>query len=333
MFPRQLLYLGCRICRLLPGVPPSPSDISAEEDKSYGVYLAYYINDGVFPDGTTFDFALIGSLGFSMAMVAAPIVTCVIGRHDIHIPMLVGIVLQTVGLITASFALRIWQLFLSQGALVGFGVGCTYIPTMGVLSQWFCKRRSLVYGMSAAGMGVGGLIFSFGTRCMLSNLGHGWSLRITGVISCLVNLFATLLIKSRNHQVVPRHHGFDIKLLCRYDVILHLCFAFISMLGHMVVLFSLSDFGQSIGLTEEQAASVTAFLNLGIALGRPFIGILSDKFGRIETAGTLTFLCGLSVLVFWLPATSYWASILFALINGPVFGVYWVVSIPLMTWK
>jgi hypothetical protein len=103
-------------------------------NQSYGVYLAYYINDDVFPDGSSFDYTIIGSLGFSTAMVVAPIVTALIGRHDIHIPMLMGIVLQTSGLVAASFAQRIWQLFLTQGVLVGFGIGCTYIPTMGVLA-------------------------------------------------------------------------------------------------------------------------------------------------------------------------------------------------------
>jgi MFS family permease len=262
-------------------------------------------------------------------MIVAPMVTALVGQRDIHTPMLIGIALQTIGLIAASFAQRIWQLFLTQGALVGLGIGCTYISTMGVLSQWFCKRRSLVYGLAAAGMGVGGLIFSFGSRWIISTLGLGWSLRITGMVSGAVNLLATFLIKSRNSQILPRHHGFDTKLLCRYDVLLHLSFAFVSMLGHIVVLFSLSDFGHSIGLTDGQAASVTAFLNLGIALGRPFIGILSDRFGRIETAGTLTFICGLSIFLFWIPATSYWGCILFAFINGPVFGVYWVVRMPL----
>lgn len=259
-------------------------------------------------------------------MVVAPVVMSLIRYHDIHIPMILGVVLQTSGLVAASFAGHIWEIFLAQGVLVGFGIGCTYIPTMGVLAQWFSKRRSMVYGISAAGMGVGGLIFSFGTRWMTESLGLNWSLRITGLVSCVMNLVATCLIRSRNDQILPSHDIFDTKLLRRYDVFLHLCFAFISMLAHIVVLFSLSDFGHSIGLTDDQAAAVTAFLSLGIALGRPFIGALSDHFGRIETAGALTFICGITIFAFWVPATTYDACILFAFINGPVFGVYWVVS-------
>lgn len=268
-----------------------------------------------------------------MAMVTAPFVMKLVHRFDIHIPMLVGIVLQTTGLITASFAKRIWQLFLTQGVLVGFGVGCLYIPTMSVLSQWFDKRRSLVYGVSSAGLGIGGLIFSLAARVMISNLSLAWSMRVIGAVSGTINLLATCLIRSRNKHVLPKNRAFDMKLLRRYDVWLLLWWAFISMLGHIVLLFSLSDFAHSIGLSDVQAASVTAFLNLGTAIGRPFVGLISDRLGRIETAGTLTLLCGLSIFAIWVPATSYWTCILFTFVNGPVFGVFWVVSILTVTGK
>lgn len=279
------------------------------------------------------DWAIIGSLNFSMAMIVAPIVMRLIRRYDIRIPMLIGVVLQTAGLVAASFAKEVWQLYLTQGALVGFGIGCTFIPTMGVLAHWFTKRRSLVYGISSAGVGVGGLIFCFGARSMLSDLSLAWSLRVTGGITCVMNLVATFLIKSRDKQIPPKHRGFDTRLLRRYDVLLLLSWTFITFLGYMVVLFSFSDFGHSIGLSDGQAASITAFLNLGTALGRPFIGVLSDRFGRVETAAALTFFCGLTIFTIWVPANSYAICILFAFLNGPVFGIFWAVSIPTNTMR
>lgn len=81
-----------------------------------------------------------------------------------------------------------------------------------------------------------------------------------------MNWLATCLIKSRNHEILPNHYGFEKRLLYHYDVMLHLCFAFITMLAHIVVLPTLSDFRHSIGLTNDQAASVSAFLSLRIAL-------------------------------------------------------------------
>jgi predicted MFS family arabinose efflux permease len=163
---------------------------------------------------------------------------------------------------------------------------------------------------------------------MIDGLSLTWSLRIIGIVSGVMNLLATMLIRSRNKHIQPKQHGFDTKLLGRYDVLLLLAWGFISMLGYMVLLFSLSDFARSIGLDEKQAASITAFLNLGTALGRPFIGVLSDRFGRIETAAAITLLCALSVFAIWIPANSYRISIFYAIVNGAILGVFWVVGFP-----
>ena len=135
-----------------------------------------------------------------------------------------------------------------------------------------------------------------------------------------------MFIRSRNETIKPPQRGFDIKLLCRYDVSLLLAWGFISMLGYIALLFSLSDFARSIGLSHTEAATVSAFLNLGSAIGRPFIGLISDYYGRMETAGLLTFGSGITCFVLWLPATSYGLTIVFAIINGAVLGVFWVVS-------
>lgn len=261
-----------------------------------------------------------------MAMLVSPVVTVIARQYDIHIPMLLGVAFQTGGFIAASFATLIWHLYLTQGVLVGFGVGFTYIPSIAILSQWFSKRRSLANGISAAGSGIGGLVFSLAVRAAINNISLAWSLRLTGLVSGLMNMIATIAIRSRNHHVQPTQHPFDRVLLRRYDVILVLAWAFVSMLGYITLLFSMSDFARSIGLDDAQAAVVTALLNLGTALGRPFIGVVSDRFGRIETSGLITLLCSISVFAIWLPATSYGVTVFFVIINGGMLGVFWVVS-------
>jgi nitrate/nitrite transporter NarK len=272
------------------------------------------------------DFALIGGLNFSMAMLPAALVTILVRKFGIHVPMCMGILFQSTGFISASFATRIWHLYLTQGILVGLGVGFAYIPSIAILSQWFHRRRSLANGISGAGSGIGGLIFSFAVRAVISNVSLAWALRMCGVVSAFMNILATIMIRSRNHIIQPKQHPFSRELLRRYDVALILAWAFVSMLGYIVLLFSMSDFARSIGLAESQAAAATAFLNLGTALGRPFIGLISDKFGRIETAGFITFLCAFSVFAIWVPATNYAVTILFSIVIGGILGVFWVVS-------
>lgn len=120
----------------------------------------------------------------------------------------------------ASFASHIWHLYLSQGVLVGLGVGFAYVPSIAVLSQWFAKRRSLANGISAAGSGIGGLVFSFATGCTIDHLGTGWALRITGVSGTLAIFVTAFFITDRNGIVMPKQHPFDRKLIRRLDVLL-----------------------------------------------------------------------------------------------------------------
>lgn len=300
--------------------------------QAYGVYLSHYLSENLFPNATAIDFALIGGFNFSISMLVGPIVTILARRYGIKVPMIIGVALFSAAHLSASFSTRIWQLYLSQGILLGFGLGFTYVPSVAILSQWFQKRRSLANGISVAGSGIGGLIFSFATEAAIANLSLAWSFRLTAIISFVVLLPSALLLRSRNDIVRPYQRGFDAKLLRRYDVQMLLAWSFIIMFGYITLLFSLPDFAHSIGLSGSQAATISALLNLGIATGRPLVGIISDRYGCIETAGVLTFVCGILCFVLWLPGTSYATLILFSLVNGAIFGVFWVVSKPFGWW-
>jgi MFS family permease len=260
-----------------------------------------------------------------MAMLLAPLVTALTRRFGKHTTMLAGSFIQCGGYIAASFASKRWHLYLSQGVLVGSGIGFVIVPSMAILSQWFSKKRSVANGLSSAGSGVGGMAFSWGTQAMIKNIGLSWALRITGIATLVACTIATLLIRDRNRHIQPPQLAFDTKLLRRYEVILLLLWAFISMFGYITLLFSLSDFALSIGLTPAQGTDVVGFLNLGTAVGRPIIGIASDRFSRINTAGVLTMVCGLSCFAFWLPATTFGLTVFFSLICGAILGVFWMV--------
>ena len=262
-------------------------------------------------------------------MLVAPLVTIVTRKFGKRLPMILGIIMQAGGFVAASFAKRIWHLYLTQGALVGIGVGFIFIPSISVLSQWFSKKRSLVNGISSAGSGVGGVIFSFATGAMIQHIGLGWSLRVTGIITFVANLIAVLLLRDQNHVIQPPQLGFDTTLLRQCKVRLLLGWAFVSMLGYITLLYSLGDFAVSIGLSQSQATDIVAFVNLGTAVGRPFIGLLSDRYGRIEVAGLFTFVCGVICFAIWLPAKSFGVTALFAILSGAILGTFWMASNPI----
>lgn len=241
-----------------------------------------------------------------------------------------GCIMFSGGFISASFASKIWQLYLSQGVLIGLGIGAIFIPSIQVLPQWFLKRRSLAGGIASAGSGFGGLAFSLGTTAMIERIGLAWALRITGIIGFVGNVVGALLIKDRNDIVKPPQLGFATHLLRRYDCLLLLSWAFTNLLGYMVILYSLSNYAvQVAGLTQSQAGVLTAVLNLGTGIGRPLMGFASDRFGRLEVAATLTLANGILIFAIWVPADDYGVLIFYALVAGATLGVYWMTVGPL----
>lgn len=289
------------------------------------MFLAYYLAHDVFKGATPLDSALIGGVNFGVAMLMATPVTILVRRYGTHVPLLIGVVLQTCGFIAASFARQIWQLYLTQGVLVGFGVGFQFIPSSAITSQWFDKKRGVANGITSAGVGVGGIIFSFATQAIISHISLAWALRITGLVSGVMNLIATALIRNRHAAIQPTIRGFDWRLLKRLPVFLLFAWGFTSMLGYMTLLYSLPDFSKSIGLSDTQAAATSAFLNLGSAVGRPLVGLLSDRYGRVEVAALVTFFNTIAIFAIWLPARSYAVTVVYAVISGAMLGVFWMV--------
>jgi cyanate permease len=293
------------------------------------VYLTEYVSSEKITNAKPMEYGLVGGLNFSCAMLLAPLVTYLASRFRLQVVVLSGCFLQGIGYVAASFASRTWHLYLTQGALVGSGIGFIIIPSMAVLSQWFSKRRSIANGISSAGSGVGGAAFTWGTAAMIQHQGLGWALRTTGLITLAATVPATLLLRDRNSQIQPNQRAVDIALLRSKAVVFLLMWAFISMFGYIVLLFSLSEFALAIGLSHKQATDVIGFLNVGTAVGRPLIGLASDRFSSVATACVLTLLCGLTCFALWLPSKSFGLTLCFSILCGAILGVFWMVSISL----
>lgn len=72
----------------------------------------------------------------------------------------VGSMLIVVGTITQSLSDNLWQLLLSQGLCIGFGMGSLAVLGVAVLSPWFSTRLPVANGIAAAGSGVGGYVLA-----------------------------------------------------------------------------------------------------------------------------------------------------------------------------
>ncbi|KGK37259.1 hypothetical protein JL09_g3556 [Pichia kudriavzevii] len=96
------------------------------------------------------------------------------------------------------------------------------------------------------------------------------------------------------------------------------------MLSYSILLFSLSSYGTSIGLTYKQGSNVTTIQSLAQTIGRPLLGVLSDRVGRVNVSLLATFLITLFSFVFWVFTTTYSQLLGFAFVIGLLLGISWV---------
>jgi cyanate permease len=188
-----------------------------------------------------------------------------------HTTLSIGIVLETAGLLGASFASEIWHLFLSQGVAFGLGMGCIFVASVGIIPQWFSKKRSFANSIGAAGSGIGGLVYSLATNAMIQSVGLGWAFRILAIVAFVANVICVSLLRDRNKAVGSIQTAFDFRLFKRPEFLLVLMWGFFSMLGYVVLLFSMPNYARSIGLTAQQGSVVGAMLNLGQGNGITYL--------------------------------------------------------------
>ena len=220
-----------------------------------------------------------------MSLFISPVVGYSNERLGTRPSLLIGTALVFLSMLGASFATHIWHLFLSQGVCFGFGLGFLYITAAPTLGQWFLKRRSLAVGIAASGAGFGGLAYNLAAGAGVESLGVQWTYRVLAFCTLAVNLICSILLRDRNTAVQPQKRGFDnLREFGHISVVLVILWGTFTELGYIVLLYSLPNYAQSIGLTAKQGSVVGAVLNLGLAFGRPAVGLLSDKFGRIDVA-------------------------------------------------
>lgn len=292
-------------------------------NSSYGVFLAHYLSTDTYPGATYLEYAFVGGLSISCAMLVSPLATLSTRYFGTHVTLSFGTALEAGGLIGASFANNIWHLFLSQGVAFGIGMGFLFVGSVGIPPQWFTTRRSLANGISASGSGFGGLLYSLAAGAMIRTIGLAWCFRALGLLALGVNAICIILIRDRHKIIGSNHAAFDMKLFKRPEYLLLNGYGFFSMLGYIALVFSLADYAKKIGLDASQAAVISAMLNLGQGLGRPPTGYFSDSIGRINMAALTTFFCGFLAFVIWIFAKSYGVLIFYALIGGTVTGTFW----------
>ncbi|KAL1868733.1 hypothetical protein Daus18300_005867 [Diaporthe australafricana] len=292
-------------------------------NSAYAVFLAYYLTSNAFPGSSAISFAFVGGLSISIALLLAPLATVCIRRYGTRTCLQIGVVLETAAFIGASFTSQIWHLVLSQGIAFGAGMGFLFTGSVGLIPQWFHKKRSLANSIGTAGSGFGGLTYSLAAHAMIENLGLSWAFRILAILAFVVNGVCSFLARDRNKEVGAVHQAFHKELFKKVELYLYLAWGFFSILGYIIVVFSLASYASAVGFTANQGSIIAAIFNLSQGLGRPVIGLFSDKVGRINIAALGSLIAGLAAFFLWVFAAKSFAGAIVYSLFGAFAGCIW----------
>ncbi|KAJ5171714.1 MFS general substrate transporter [Penicillium capsulatum] len=301
-------------------------------NSAWGVILAHFLSHSTFPDASRIEYAFIGGLSICQALLIGPLVIKSQKMIGTTITLLIGTAIEFTSLFGAAYATQVWHLFLTQGVCFGVGMGFLYIPAMAVLPLWFSTRRSFSIGLAGSGAGIGGLVYNLATGYSIEKNGVQMTYKILAFCALGSNLVSSLLLKPRHTSQPEERYKRTINLrdLSRLEVLLMMVWGIATEFGYIALIYSLPDYAASIGLTAQQGSVTGAILNLGLTLGRPLVGYLSDKCGRITVPTILTAFCGVACLAIWVPAHSYPVLLVFALVSGMFCGIFWGAITPVM---
>ena len=232
------------------------------------------------------------------------------------------------GLLLMSKISQVWQLYLYYGVMVGIGLSGSYVPLASTVTRWFERKRGLMVGIIAAGMGLGTMIMSpianqliqsHGWRSSYIIVGLGVIICITGLAQILKNPAADDLPVSQRRiksiEILERHaESIEMKRALKTGQLWLLCAICFLWGGLSLIIFvHIAPHVIDLGFSAAQAASVLSVIG-GVVFGAKIVlGIITDIIGSKRT-----FLIGLGAMfigLFWLLfSKELWALYLFAFI-------------------
>ncbi|ODQ46993.1 hypothetical protein PICMEDRAFT_19768, partial [Pichia membranifaciens NRRL Y-2026] len=308
-------------------------------NSAFGVYLSYYTTTDFFPGATMEQYVMIGGLGLGLSFIVCPVTNSLCRRYNYKWVMSGGSALVFLAYWLASISTTVVQLIMFQGFLMAIGYALVAGSCFVILPTWFLKRRSIAQGIAASGAGLAGIIFSRPVDQIIKSyalrLGIAWALRMEALVCgfslvvciCLLRTYRPLINEeSKKKPFLPELYSYLLRfdLLKQPPLICIISWNMVYGLTYTILLFSLSSYASSIGLSYRQGSNVTTVQSVAQAIGRPLTGMCSDKIGRVNTTIIFTLIITILIFFFWIFITTYSQLLAFAFLAGFILGVNWV---------
>ena len=242
--------------------------------------------------------------------------------------------LSGLGYVLMSQITSLWQLYLFYGVIIGAGISA-FIPMVSTVARWFVRRRSMMTGIVAAGIGAGALIVPPLANLLIVRYQWRTSYMILGIIVIVVVILCSQFLKRDPAQTGQLPHGeneaiaadsnieiapFSLKEATRTRQFwMVFTMLFCSGFCLYAIQVHLAPHVTDAGISASTAATVLAAMGGASIVGRAVLGSIGDKIGNRQA-----YLMGYALIaaaLLWLMASrELWHFYLFAVIFGLAYG-------------
>lgn len=121
---------------------------------AWGVFQTFYEVD-LLQTKSSASIAWIGSTQSCLLFVASIIVGPLFDLGFCKSLLYTGSGLMLVGSFLVGITDRFYQVLLTQGVIIGLGIGCLFLPAPAIVSQYFDRNLGLAISVSSMGSALG----------------------------------------------------------------------------------------------------------------------------------------------------------------------------------
>ena len=264
------------------------------------------------------------SFGFFIAALLGPVTGRLMDRRGPIWVMELGTLAIAAGLALASLATQPWQLYLTQGVLVGGGsTAVGYSGQALYLPNWFLRRRALAISIAYAGAGIGSIVLLPLVQSIILAAGWRTACLTLAALALVVLAPLNLLLRRRPQDLglTPDGDSASQAIARRSVHIVDTTWAAtqwtlpaalrtarfwwlalanaMAMYAWYAVQVHQTKYLLSIGIAPTLAAWALGFVSLAGIPGQVALGALSDRIGRepVWTIGCLGFVLTYTLLI------------------------------------
>jgi MFS family permease len=255
-------------------------------------------------------------------------------RYGARVVVLLGGVLQGLGLVIASQAQSLPVFLAVYGTAVGLAVGAIYVPLTAATTSWFTRNRSLAVSLVSAGLALGTTLVAPLARWLI--VAHDWrfAMLTLGVIAWVVILPAALLLRAAPAaeggaaalSATGMAAGMTVGQALKTPVFWSLALAnFACCAAHSGPIFHMVSYAAECGVAPLTAATVLGAAGLAALSGRILCGLLADRAGAKRTLVACLALQAVAIALYLVARdldTLYAVSMLFGLSYGGAMPLY-----------